>query len=93
MEKEASDILIFFGRFHPLLLYLPIGFLIIAVILEALSRFNRFRQYKPSVGLALLLGASSAVIAAFLGYLLGQAGGYNEELLYPSDKPHISKLA
>lgn len=81
MDQETSDIVLFFGRFHPMILHLPIGFLYIAFALEVLSRFERFRQYKPAVGLALALGAASAVVAAILGYMLAQAGGYNEDLL------------
>lgn len=81
MEQGASDIVVFFGRFHPLILHLPIGFLVIAFALEILSRFERFRQYKPAVGFVLLLGAVSAVVAAGLGYMLAQAGGYNDDLL------------
>lgn len=82
MNKEVSDIIIFFGRFHPLILHLPIGFLVMAFVLEVLSRFQRFRQYKPAVGFTLLLGAGTAVMAAVLGYMLAQAGGYNDELLF-----------
>lgn len=81
MEKATSDIIVFFGRFHPMILHLPIGFLYIAFALEVLSRFEKFRQYKPAVGLALMLGAASAVVAAALGYMLAQAGGYNEDML------------
>jgi uncharacterized membrane protein len=81
MEKETSDIVLFFGRFHPMILHLPIGFLFIAFALEILSRFKKFRQYKPAVGFTLLMGAASAVVAAILGYMLAQAGGYNEDLL------------
>lgn len=81
MEQETSDVVLFFGRFHPMILHLPIGFLYIAFALEVLSRFKKFRQYKPSVGFVLLLGAASAVVAAILGYMLAQGGGYNEDLL------------
>jgi uncharacterized membrane protein len=81
MEQEVSDLIIFFGRFHPFFLHLPIGFLIIGVTLEILSRFKRYSQYKPAVGLVLYLGAASALVAAGLGYMLAQEGGYNEDLL------------
>lgn len=81
MDQEVSDIVLFFGRFHPLILHLPIGFLAIAFLLELLSRFERFRSYRPAVEPALLLGAGSAVVAAGLGYMLAQGGGYNEDLL------------
>ena len=38
-------------------------------------------MYRPAVGLALLLGAASAFVAAVLGYMLAQGGGYGDELL------------
>ena len=78
---ETPDIVLFFGRFHPLILHLPIGFLALAFLLEILSRFERFRAYRPAVGLTLLLGAASAAVAAILGYMLAQGGGYGEDLL------------
>lgn len=81
MEREVSDIVLFFGRFHPLVLHLPIGFLVIAFVLEVVSRFRRFRQYRPAVGLVLILGTASAVVAAVLGYMLSLAGGYDEDIL------------
>ena len=81
MAQEVSDIVLFFGRFHPLILHLPIGFLAIAFLLEILSRFERFRSYQPAVAPVLLLGAATAVVAAGLGYMLAQGGGYNEDLL------------
>lgn len=79
--EGSSDLVLFFGRFHPLILHFPIGFLAIAFALEVMSRFDQFKQYKPAVGFVLLLGTASAVVAALLGYMLSQAGGYNEELL------------
>ncbi|MEK6476345.1 c-type cytochrome domain-containing protein [Catalinimonas sp. 4WD22] len=81
MEQTTSDLVLFFGRFHPLILHLPIGFLLIAFVLEILSRFKRFEAYKPAVGFVLFLGAISAVVAAALGLMLAQGGGYGEELL------------
>ncbi len=81
MDQEIPDIVLFFGRFHPIILHLPIGFLALAFLLEMLSRLERFRQYQPAVELALLLGAGSAVVAAGLGYMLAQGGGYSEDLL------------
>lgn len=81
MEQEAPDIVLFLGRFHPMILHLPIGFLFIAFVLEILSGFRRFTKYKPAVGFALLFGAASSLVAAVLGYLLAQAGGYNKNLL------------
>ncbi|WPP48457.1 c-type cytochrome domain-containing protein [Catalinimonas niigatensis] len=81
MDQTTSDLVLFFGRFHPLILHLPIGFLLIAFLLEILSRFKRFASYQPAVGFILFLGAISAIVAAVLGLMLAQGGGYGEELL------------
>ncbi len=78
---ETPDIVLFFGRFHPIILHLPIGFLVLAFLLELLSRMERFRVYRPAVGLALFLGAASALVAVILGLMLAEGGGYGEELL------------
>lgn len=82
MESEASDIVIFFGRFHPLILHIPVGLLLLAFLLEIFSRFARFRHYKPAVGFVLFLGAFSAAAAALLGYMLALSGGYDDDLLF-----------
>lgn len=79
MDQET---VLFFGRFHPLILHLPIGFLIIGFVLEVLCRLERFRHYRAALGFVLMLGAGSAWIAAALGYMLAQAGGYSEDLLF-----------
>ncbi|MEX1238950.1 MAG: c-type cytochrome domain-containing protein [Cyclobacteriaceae bacterium] len=81
MEKETADIVLFFGRFHPLMLHVPIGFLTIAFLIEVVSRFHRFKEYRPVVGFILFLGAASAVITSLLGYMLAQSGGYQGDLL------------
>ena len=81
MEGENSDIILFFGRFHPLILHVPIGFLTIAFVLEMMSRFPRFKHFKSSVGFILLLGSLSAVLAAVLGLMLARSGDYSEKLL------------
>lgn len=82
MERETADIIIFFGRFHPLVLHIPVGFLLLAFLLEVFSRFNRFGHYKPAVGFVLFLGALSAGVAAILGYMLSLSGGYDDDLLF-----------
>jgi len=81
MEKETSEIALFVGRFHPLILHLPIGFLTLAFILELLSRKKKFSHFKYSVAFVLLLGCASSIVAAVPGYLLAQSGGYHEDIL------------
>jgi uncharacterized membrane protein len=81
MDGGSSDWVLFLGRFHPLILHVPIGFLTLAFVLEVLSRFNRFRHFQPTVGFVLLLGAVSAFLACVFGLMLAQSGGYQEKIL------------
>lgn len=81
---EAADppeIVLFLGRFHPLLVHLPIGFLLIGFLLELFSRLPRYQAYRHAVSFVLFLGAWSSILAAGLGYLLSLGGGYDEDLL------------
>lgn len=79
---ELSDLYLFIGRFHPLLVHLPIGFLLLAFLFEVCSRFKRFEHLGSAVSFSLLLGFASAVAAAATGYLLSEDGGYGEDLLW-----------
>jgi uncharacterized membrane protein len=71
----------FLGRFHPLIVHLPIGFLLLAFIFECLSLFDPYKKLKVAVGPSLLLGAAAAVIACITGYFLKQEGGYEDGIV------------
>ena len=70
----------FFGRFHALIVHLPIGFIILAVIFECLAWKKRV-DLKLAISYALLIGASFGVIAVVLGLMLASDGGYNIDTL------------
>lgn len=72
-----TEFLYFLGRFHVLLLHLPIGILLLAVVLEFASRSARFAYLAPAVGAVWLLGAVSAIGTAVLGYLHASEGGFD----------------
>lgn len=69
-----------FGRLHPLLVHLPIGFLFLAFLFECFSVRPAYRSLRKAVGPSLLLGSAFAIASAFSGYLLRQEGGYEERL-------------
>lgn len=71
----------FFGRFHPLVVHLPIGILFLAFLFECLSRFARFKPLETAVQPSLLVGSAFAVVAIATGLLLSEEGGYEEPLL------------
>jgi uncharacterized membrane protein len=76
-----ADAALFFGRFHPLVVHLPIGFLLLAGILFTLSYFKNFSFLLRALPIILFLGAVSSVAAAVLGWLLSAEGGYQESTL------------
>ena len=73
---------LFLGRFHPLIVHLPIGFLLLAVLLWALARWRQNPHLHQAVDYSLLLGAVSALAAAGMGLLLAGSGGYEGDSLY-----------
>jgi uncharacterized membrane protein len=79
---DPSDFMIFVGRFHPLVVHLPIGFLILASIAQFATRLPKFHPLKPFLKYLWGLGAISAALAVVFGYLLSLSGDYNEDTLF-----------
>jgi uncharacterized membrane protein/mono/diheme cytochrome c family protein len=71
----------FLGRFHPVLVHLPIGILLLGILLHWLSRSEKYANIRPAVSITLLLGAASAILSCISGWLLGDGAEYNEETL------------
>lgn len=71
----------FLGRFHPIIVHLPIGFLLLAGLAEIISR-KRGVSMNTAISLMLLSGAVAAVLAVGLGWLLASEGGYDESTLF-----------
>ncbi len=75
--RKVPSLLLFVGRFHPVLLHLPVGLLIFAATLRGLSLVPPGRTLRPALGWCLWMAAGSAVITAGAGWLLAQEGGYS----------------
>ncbi len=58
----------FFAHFHPLLVHLPIGILLIGIALLWLSEKNKYASFKPAVPFILLCGAITALISCITGF-------------------------
>lgn len=71
----------FTGRAHPLLVHLPIGILIVALLIMLLSRREKWRHWQAALPAILLAAVISAVFTCITGYLLSLDGGYDEKLL------------
>lgn len=79
--SDVSPWALFIGRFHPVLVHLPIGFLIIAAFLEIGRRMGKINVSESTISFILLWSAIGASLACIAGYLLSLGGGYDEELL------------
>ncbi len=69
------------ARLHPLIVHLPIGFLLLGMLMEGLQRWQKHNNYQPAIGLSLLLGTLASIVAAATGWWLAEEGGYEENLL------------
>jgi uncharacterized membrane protein len=69
------------GTFHPLIVHLPIGILLLNALLVFLSKREKFAHLTAAIPLILLLGAISSVTACVTGWILSQNGDYTEGVL------------
>jgi len=79
---SVSDISQFIGRFHLVLLHLPIGLLAALAFLELLAFKPEWRQARSGNPFLLVLALPAALGTAACGWLLGESGGYDERLLF-----------
>lgn len=75
------NVQLFFGKFHPLIVHLPIGFLLLATLLQLAGIFPRYKAIRSAVPLSLLAGSLSAIFACLSGYLVSLDGDYNPDTL------------
>lgn len=70
------------GRIHPLLLHLPIGFLLFAAFLWAFRRRFPEAGHRAVMDVLLWSTAFCAVFTALFGFFLSKEGGYAPEALF-----------
>lgn len=74
---------LFLGRFHPLLVHLPIGFIVLTVVIEIIGLFKKDRKiYDRIVQYSLIAVMVSGLITIATGLLLSQGGEYDEDTLW-----------
>ncbi len=79
--RERGDFSQFVGRFHPLVVHLPIALLLLVPLLECFGLVRRWSHLRESAGFVLTLASISAFIAVFLGWLLAWSGAYEGKLV------------
>ena len=81
MSSASHDLVLFLGRFHPGLVHLPIGGLVLLGVLELVARCSRFKAAAQSRPLILAFVAATSLTTAVCGWLLAHADGYDPQLL------------
>jgi len=71
----------FIGHFHPLLVHLPIGFLLIALLLHWMSLKNKYASLQPAIPVILLFGTVAAFTSCITGYLLSISDDYDQSIV------------
>jgi len=69
------------GRFHPVLVHLPIGILLLAALFQLLALKPKYASLHAATSIALFWGMISAILSCISGYLLSLSGDYEEELV------------
>lgn len=71
----------FLGHFHPIMVHLPIGFMVLALVIQVLSKRPGFENVSIVNRFIVLLTALSAGMACLLGWLLSISGDYDYHVL------------
>jgi len=72
----------FAGSFHPLLVHLPIGILLLAALFQLLSQKEKYHSLASAVCITLFIGMISAIASCISGYLLSGTGDYDEGMIF-----------
>src|SRR4029434_8459289 len=78
---ERGEFSQFVGRFHPLAVHLPIALVLLVAVFECAGWFRSGKHFEAAAGFILALAAASALVAVFLGWMLGRSGGYEGNLI------------
>jgi uncharacterized membrane protein/mono/diheme cytochrome c family protein len=71
----------FIGRFHPVLVHLPIGILLLACFFQLLTIRNRFTVLQPAIPVMIFWGMLGAILSCISGYMLSLSGDYEGQLV------------
>ncbi|MCB1279763.1 c-type cytochrome domain-containing protein [Prosthecobacter sp.] len=76
-QSDPSEMVLFVGRFHPILLHLPVGVLGLLCVFELICSTRRGEsKFGEASLLMLVVGAAGSVMAVFAGIMLSREGGY-----------------
>jgi uncharacterized membrane protein len=76
-----NNFVFFLGRFHPIILHLPIGSLIVLLVMEIINKFRPELNLDAACRILLWFSVVSIIPTITLGFLLASSGSYEDELL------------
>lgn len=76
------DMITFWGRMHPLVVHLPVGFLLLAGVFYFLGKKEKFSALHKALPTTFFLSALSATVVALFGWRLAADGNYGENTLF-----------
>jgi uncharacterized membrane protein len=71
----------FIGKFHPLLVHLPIGFFLLAFVLKVISFWKNKESIEAILPIMLILSFLASAFSSLTGFLLSQSGEYDIEMV------------
>jgi uncharacterized membrane protein len=77
--RERAELAQFLGRFHPLIVHIPIALLLLVPVLECAGCVQE--HLRQAAGLVLTIAAAGAIAAAGFGWLLAWSGGFEGSLV------------
>jgi uncharacterized membrane protein len=72
--REHAELAQFLGRFHPLIVHIPIALLLLVPVLECAGCVQE--HLRRAAGLVLAIATAGAITAAGFGWLLAWSGGF-----------------
>jgi len=69
------------GRFHPVFVLLPIGIFVLVILMDGLTRYDKFSYLSASIRLILGVGIVTALLSLVTGYTLSLEGSNNQDLV------------
>ena len=81
-KRKTMEFIYFLGRFHVLVLHIPIGIIVALLVMEWLVRKDKYRHLESAAGFMWIVGAASAVGTVALGYMHFAEGGFDGASAY-----------
>jgi uncharacterized membrane protein len=78
----SSDWYLFFGHFHPVLVHLPIGMLMLAGLMYFFSKTEDVQAKQKTFAPFFFWAGITAIFSCAMGYALSLSGEYDEETLF-----------